>query len=68
MWSTLISTNIEVGSDFWRSFGPIPLLTQGYLQPGTHDCIQAAFEYPQGWKESPKPPWALCASAQSPSK
>lgn len=68
MWSTLVSATTEVGSDLWRSFGPIPLVRQGCLQPGAHDCTQASFEYPQGWRENPKRPWGLCVSAQSPSK
>lgn len=40
---------VAVGRDLQMSFGPTLLLKQDHLEPAAQDCVQAAFEYLQGW-------------------
>jgi len=54
---------VEFERDLWKSSGPTILLKQGCLEPAAQDHIQTAFKYLHA-----QPPWAICASAQSPSQ
>jgi len=41
---------VEIGKDLWTLSGPTTMLKQGHLEPTAQDCIQAAFQYLQGWR------------------
>lgn len=38
-----------VGRDLWKLYNPNPCSEQGRLEQVGQSCVQAAFEYLQGW-------------------
>lgn len=37
---------VQAETDFWKLFGPVCLLQQGYIQQAAEDHVQIASKYP----------------------